>query len=251
MTLQRAYDIIGDIAVVNVEPELEKGMAERVMAQNKNVKVVVNKVGKTSGIERVQQVRVIAGEKRTETLHRENGCRFMLDINKVFFTQRLSNERLRVVGQVKDGEAVVDMFAGVGPFSILAAKRNPGCEVYAIDINDNAAGYLKENIKLNKVGNVVALWGDAKEVCGKLGRVADRVIMNLPESSAEFLECAKVVAKPRAVVHFYCFLTDEELFDAGVKKIKKVFPKARIKDKVICGEKAPGIHRVCIDFRVG
>jgi tRNA (guanine37-N1)-methyltransferase len=251
MTLPRAFDIIGDIAIVNVDPELEKKMADKVMQQNKSVKTVVNKVGKTSGKERIQKVRVIAGEKRTKTIHKENGCRFEVDVDKAFFTPRLSNERMRVAEQVKDGETVVDLFAGVGPFSIPIAKKNPKGEVYAIDINGDAITYLKRNIKLNKVSNVIALWGDAKKVCDKLNKVADRIVMNLPETSHEFLKSVKLITKKGCVVHFYCFLTDEELFDAGVKRIKKVFPKAKVLNKVVCGVRAPGIHRVCIDFKVG
>jgi tRNA (guanine37-N1)-methyltransferase len=250
MTLPRAFDIVGDIAIVNVDPGSEKEMVKKVMKQNKRVKTVVNKVGKTSGKERIQKVRIIAGEKRTKTLHKENGCRFEVDVNKVFFTPRLSNERMRVAEQVGKKETVVDLFAGIGPFSIPIAKKSPECEVYAVDVNEDAVAYLKRNIKLNKVGNVIALWGDAAEICEKLGRVADRIIMNLPETSVDFLDSARLVAKKGCVVHLYCFLTDEELFDKGIKQIKDVFPKAKILNKVVCGVRAPGIHRVCIDFKV-
>ena len=251
MNLPRAFDIVGDIAVVNVESDLEAAMAQKVMEQNKRVKVVVNKIGKTEGVERIQRVKVVAGEGRTETLHKENGCRFKLDLNRVFFTPRLSSERLRVAEQVGEKETVVDMFSGVGPFSILIAKLRPKGEVYSVDVNEDAVSYLKGNIRLNKVDNVIALWGDVSDVCEKLGKVADRVIMNLPEGSGEFLGVVGKIAKRGCVVHFYCFLSDEELFDAGVERIREVFPKAKILNKVLCGERAPGIHRVCIDFKVG
>jgi tRNA (guanine37-N1)-methyltransferase len=249
--LPQAFDIIGDIAQISLPEDLEKKeklIADAIIKQHKNVKTVVKKVSATKGVKRIRQVEVIAGDKRTETMHKENGCRFLLDLNKVFFTGRLSDERMRVARQVKENEVVVDLFAGIGPYSVLISKMHQDCKVYAIDINRDAVDYLMRNIALNRVKNIRPIHGDSSIVAKKLGRIADRLIMNLPETAYEFLELVPLVAKKGGVVHFYCFLQEEELFDGAVDVIKKKLGDVKIVDKRICGDIAPRTYRVCIDF---
>lgn len=252
-----SYDIIGDIAVMNSMPRglksKERVIAKAIMAQHKNVKVVAKKVGPTSGIERIRKVKVILGEKRTETIHVENGCKFKLDINKVYFSPRLGSERLRVIKQVKSGDVVYDLFAGVGVFAIPAAKIAK--KVVAIDINKAACKYLEENARINRV-NVEVWHGDTRKVVtkNKWKNVADKIIMNLPMHSGEFLDIAFKIAKKNAIVYFYFFLPEEELFDGAIKLIEKAAKKAKRKVKIIskrkCGQLAPRIWRVVIDFLV-
>ena len=103
--LPRSFDVIGDIVQVGLPEELKPKwnlIAEVIMKQHKNVKTIVNKMSATEGVERIRRVQVIAGDKKTETLHKENGCRFMLDLNRVFFTGRLSEERMRIAKLVKE-----------------------------------------------------------------------------------------------------------------------------------------------------
>ncbi|NOZ58453.1 MAG: class I SAM-dependent methyltransferase family protein, partial [Euryarchaeota archaeon] len=194
--VRRSFDIIGDIAIVEVPPELEhrkREIALALMEAHRNVKAVFRKAGEVRGETRVRQLEHLAGERRTETLHREHGLRLKLDVAKVYFSPRLAYERQRVLGQVRDGEVVVDLFAGVGPFALLIA-RHRRARVYAIDINPVAVRYLKENIALNRLrGEVVPLLGDAREVAPR-GK-ATRVIMNLPKSSDAFLDLAYEVLR--------------------------------------------------------
>ncbi|MCD6547256.1 MAG: class I SAM-dependent methyltransferase family protein [Nanoarchaeota archaeon] len=256
--VRRSFDIIGDIAQVEIPEELkskEKIIAEAIMKVHKNVKVVVKKIGPTAGEERIRPVKVIAGEKRTETVHIENKFKFKLDLNKVYFSPRLGSEHLRVINQIKPNEVVFDLFAGVGPFAIPAAKRAK--KVVAIDINPYAIKYLKENARINKVENKIEAYvGDCREVVKKhkWKQKADRVIMNLPAHSGEFLDVAFYVAKKGAIVHFYYFLKEEELFEGAVKKIKEAEKeygrKTRILNKKKCGQLAPRVWRVVIDFKI-
>ena len=214
---------------------------------HKNVEIVAKRSSITSGVERIRKVKVIAGEKRTETIHKENGLRLKLDINKVFFSPRLGNERLRIESQVQDDETVVDMFAGIGPFSILIAKRHLKTRLYAIDINKHAIDYLKENTKLNKVGNIVPFFGDAKLIANKLGKIADRIIMNLPMSSMDFLGLVPLVVKKGAIVHLYCLAKDEEV-DETVNLLKRRIDKIKILSRTICAEFGPGLNIYCFDL---
>jgi tRNA (guanine37-N1)-methyltransferase len=78
-------------------------------------------------------------------------------VTKVYFSPRLSQERLRIAQKVRGGEVVIDMFAGVGPFSIQIAKKFNNVKVYAIDTNPVAIQFLKQNIALNKIENIFPL----------------------------------------------------------------------------------------------
>jgi len=209
--LYKSFDIVGDIAILRIPKALEgKGelIAEAVMQIHRNVKTVLCQVGPVSGEMRLRELRWLRGEKRTETTHREHGCLFKVDLSKCYFSPRLSYERMRVAGQVKPGEIVVNMFAGVGCFSIIIAKHAKAMKVYSIDINPDAIRYMQENIKLNRVEGVVeAILGDSKEIIlSRLVNVADRVLMPLPEKAYEYLDYALMALKPTGgVIHYYDF----------------------------------------------
>ena len=256
--VRRGFDIVGDIAQLEIPLELEKKeriIAKAVMELHKNVKVVVKKAGATSGEERIRHVKIIAGENRTETIHIENGVRLKVDLDKVYFSPRLGTEHLRVIEQIKKGETVFDLFAGVGPYAIPAAKKAK--KVVAIDINKYAIKYLKENAKLNKVEDKISAYvGDCRKVVKshRWKQKADRVIMNLPMRAWEFLDVAFYAAKPNAVVHCYFFLSENEMYKGAVKKIKdaekKYGRKTRILRKRKCGQYAARIWRVAVDFKI-
>lgn len=251
--IPRAFDILGNIAVIEI-PEgfekYEKIIADEVMDMQKNVRTVAKRTSITSGVERIRKVKVIAGEKTTETIYKENGLRLKLDINSVFFSPRLGNERLRIESKVGDGETVIDMFCGIGPFSILIAKRHPNSKLYAVDINREAIEYLRENMKINKVENIIPFDSDIRDVAKDIGKIGDRLIMNLPRSSLEYIDLVPELAKPGAVVHVYCLLKDEIVEDTR-SFIKNKFPRSEIEDVVACAEFGPGINIYCIDFKYG
>jgi len=154
---------------------------------------------------RVRNLEFIAGENRTITEYKEHGCRFRVDVAKTYFSPRLSTERLRIANMVGEGETIVNMFAGVGTYSILMARMNKTCKVYSIDSNAVAAELCEANAKLNKVQDrVVSIHGDAGEVIkDKLAGQADRVLMPLPESAKEFVDSAVLALKKKGVVHYF------------------------------------------------
>ncbi len=211
-SLPRALDVIGDIAVIEIPPELkthERLIGEAILATQKNVRTVLAKVGAVSGTYRLRQLEIIAGEPKTATIHKEYGCQYHVDVAKAYFSPRLSYEHSRIAALVQKGETVVDLFAGVGPFSVLIAKKNPDVKVYAVDINPEAAEFLKRNIRLNRVENrVIPIQGDANQaVEERLLGVADRVIMNLPEKAMEFIDAAcRAVKHSGGIVHYYAFV---------------------------------------------
>src|SRR5437667_11869572 len=165
-------------------------MAEAIMEVHSNVRSVFAKSGEVSGAERIRPLRYIAGENRTHTIHKEYGCLFEVDLSKAFFSPRLSTEHQRVVQMVEKGERVVDMFAGVGPFSILIAKKVGDVRMDAIDANPQAIELLQENVRANKVEVKVHVHlGDAREVIRKeLNQLASPLIMTHPSAPKDFLK---------------------------------------------------------------
>jgi tRNA (guanine37-N1)-methyltransferase len=159
-----------------------------------------------------------------------------LDVAKAYFSPRLSYEHNRVASLVKQGETVIDLFAGVGPFAIQIAKTHEDVKVYAIDVNPDAVEFLKRNIRLNRVeGKVHPILADAKKVVEeRFAGVADRVIMNLPEKAIEFVEAACKALKPDGgIVHFYSFVSA----DVSLENVKLHFIEAVEK----CGRKVEKI----------
>ena len=237
--LPHSADFVGDIAIIEVSSELDQYkniIGEAILKANKNVRTVLAKAGVVSGTYRVREFSVIAGEVRTDTIHKEYGCQYYVDVAKAYFSPRLSYEHSRVTSLVKEGETVIDLFAGVGPFAIQIAKNHERVKVYAVDANPQAIEYLKRNIRLNRVDEKVhPILGDAGQVVNEeLSHIADRVIMNLPEKAIEFVNAScKAISPLVGVVHYYCFANASDSLDT----VKEIFVEAVEK----CGRKVDEI----------
>lgn len=209
--IYNSYDIVGNIAIIKLpyaSPEKAQTVAKAIMAIHKNVKIVLVQESSVAGDFRLRRLAHVAGENKTSTLHRESGCVFSVDVAKCYFSPRLSHERLRIARMVKPNETVVNMFAGVGCFSIIIAKYANAAKVFSMDVNPVAVQFMQENIRLNRVyGKVIPLLGDSKEIINsRLQRVADRVLMPLPEKALEYLPCAVSALKASGGwIHYYSF----------------------------------------------
>ncbi len=219
--LPTSFDIIGDIAIIKIPDELEDYKADigrAILEVQPNVETVMEDKG-VSGEFRVRQVQTIAGKDKQITVHKEYGAEFEIDVANAYFSPRLATERWKVVNMTKPNEKVLDMFAGVGPYSILIAKNVDVERVYSIDINPKAISLLKRNVKRNNVEDLVEIHeGNAKDLAPKFK--VDRIIMNLPHSSFEFLDTALKAAGGRSVIHYYEIIENTE-FDERIKKIKQ------------------------------
>jgi tRNA (guanine37-N1)-methyltransferase len=204
-----SFDIIGDIAIIkHNNNQNAEAVAKQIMAVHKNIKTVLTPVTRIAGDFRVRELRLLAGENKTNTSHKESGCTFKVDIEKCYFSPRLSHEHSRIAKLVKSGETVVNMFAGVGCFSIIIAKTQSKTKIYSIDVNPTAVRYMEENIKANCVcEQVFPLLGDSKDIIQpQLQGVADRVLMPLPEKALEYLPYALSALKQTGGwVHYYDF----------------------------------------------
>lgn len=247
-----SYELIGDIAVINdLAGVAEEEAIEGIKYYNLGIETILLKEEGLSGEFRVGDYRKLYGEK-TETVHKEHGCRYKVDPTKVYFSERFSTERERVISQIEDGEKVLVMFAGVGPFAIMAAKSAEPEKVVAVEKNPEGAEYLKENIELNNIEDIVeGIQGDVTDIVPDLGKF-DRIIMPLPESANEFLELAFEHTNYNGVIHYYRFLEeekwgkiDEEIEESSINSNISY----EIVDRIECGERGPSVKRVCIEIK--
>ncbi|MEK6840496.1 MAG: hypothetical protein AABX79_00910 [Nanoarchaeota archaeon] len=264
------YDILGNIALVKFKEKTSVKEKERfansLLHNNKSIKTVLEKSGRFKGRLRKQQTRWIAGEKTKEVLYKENGCVFRFNIDKTYFSPRLSNERKEIAQKVKAGDSVLVMFAGVGPYGIVIAKNSRAGRVYFNEINKEANKYAEMNISLNNVkGKVILLKGDIKNIAKKISKVwvsvrgtlvphkFDVIVMPRPQLKDSFLREAFTLSKKGTRVFYYDFCKEEEIEDI-VKRIKKDATKYKKEIKVLnikkAGEIAPYKYRIRVDFIV-
>ena len=206
-----SFDLIGDIAIIKTppdNPEASEAIAKQILQTHRGVKTVLSPTSGVRGEHRIRHLKLLAGENKTVATYKEAGCFFAVDVEKCYFSPRLSHERLRIASQVSPGETVVNMFSGVGCFSVIIAKTVPQTTVYSIDINPAAYQYMVENIRVNRVyGRVHPILGDSKTaVQTQLQHVADRVLMPLPEKALEYLPTAvSALKKSGGWIHYYDF----------------------------------------------
>lgn len=218
-----SFDIIGSkekaVAIIELDQKIKKRarlIANALMKKHNNVRSVLLKASPRTGILRTRNYKLIAGDRNTEVMHLENGCRLLLDPTKTYFSPRECTERMRIVNKVKENEHVLVFFAGIGPFAIEIAKKAKPLKVVGIEINPMAVHYFKKNIALNKLHNVDAIEGNVLEHAPRYYGFADRLLMPLPEKSIEYLGEAIKCTTLGGVVHFYCFAKETE-----VTKIKR------------------------------
>ena len=237
--LPTSFDVIGDIYIVKLEEELmsqSEKIAEAIMKANRNAKVVALDTG-VEGELRTRKLKIIGGEDRTHTIHKEYGLGYQIDVANVYFSPRLATERKRIADAVREGERIIDMFAGVGPFSLLIAKDSEPEIIYAIDKNTEAITYLIENIKLNKIKNVAPMLGDARDLAPSLKK-ADRIIMNLPHSSLDFLDVALGSINSGGRIHLYLIAENDEVDETR----KKVVDNSKKTDRSVTVENVREVH---------
>ncbi len=213
--LYSSFDTIGDVIIIKIPDALQQKkrlIGQAILENLKPVKVVLMQKGPVSGEFRIRELEHLAGENRTTTIYKEHGCSFLVDVAKAYFSPRLSTERLRIANLVKPNERVLNMFAGVGAFSIVIAKAQPECKVVSIDVNPEAFRFAVENARINKVaGRVNTILGDAREIIksSDLGKFT-RVLMPLPESASEYLDKAIFAVEPSGGwIHYYTHMHSE------------------------------------------
>lgn len=254
--VRRSFEIIGDVVIIEIPDEimhLKDVIVEAILKKHKHVKTILRKTGEVEGVFRIAKYEVVYG-KETETIAKEYGCRFFVDPTKVYYSVKLSGERERIARQVKDGEKVLVMFAGVGPYPIVIAKLASPKIVIGIELNPKAVEYFRKNVELNKVSDVVKVYeGDVKEILPKIDEKFDRILMPAPYSAEEFVYLVKNKIKVGGAIHYYTFASQNE--EKGLPdKVREIFNENKIEVEVLkvkeCGSFAPYVNRYVVDLKV-
>ena len=272
--IPRSYDIIGHIAVIEFDKFFhidDKGInnykqkiANAILIVNKNIKTVYEKKSQIKGKYRLRELALLYGEDKSETIHKENGCVFKLDVKNTYFSPRLVFERRRIASnKIKENALIIDLFAGVGTFSIQIA-RNKNVKIYAFDINPIAYEYLKDNIELNKLKrkifpnniDVKQILDPTKQLRKLLCHKANRIIMNLPESSIKFIDVACYLMKESGgILHFYQFSEKPNPIEKTLKNLEAELTRLNWEIESIINSKivkhySPKSELVVVDLKI-
>lgn len=236
--------------------QLSDSVFEKI-AKNHNVRSII-RIEKIDGEKREPTVDLLYGND-TNTVHKENGCLFNLDLSKVMWAKGNNNERLRIAKLVGSGETVVDMFAGIGYFSIPIGVHSDAKQIYSIEINPNSYRFLKNNIELNKINKkagydrMVPILGDCREEAPKYS--ADRVLMGYVKTTHHYLKPAMECVRDGGIIHYH---------ETVPLKLIETRPYERVKKAAWqCGERevevlniqhikryAPGVEHIVLDARI-
>ncbi len=253
-----AFDQIGNIIIVRIPDSLlskKKIIGETLLEQVKIAKSVFYQSSAVEGDFRTRNLEILAGEDNTETEYKEFGCKFTVDVENAFFSPRLSTERERSANLIQDGEVMINMFAGVGMFSIMAAKKKK-CTVYSLDINPVASKLCEKNIKQNKLsGNVISINGDSSKIIKEqLVDKSDRTLMLLPERSDEFLESAISTTKNNGIIHYYSHIHADKKSDAGKLSEEHYLSVTPVKSEILSSKivrpVGPRYYQTVVDVKI-
>jgi len=252
----KSYDSFGNIAVIEIPKELSKRkklIGATLLSLNPRFETVCSIESNHEGAFRVQKVKIIAGKKQTIAIYKESGCSFFVPLGKVFFSPRLSGERLRIAHEIKEGEVVGCFFSGVGPYPVVMAKNSKMKKAVAIELNPAGHKYALKNAELNKVKNIEFVKGDVKKVYKKFKAVFDRIAMPLPHTGYQFLKEAFYCIKPKGIIHFYEIIIKND-FDTPKNQIfeaaKKSKHKIAIERMSRVRQFSPTKEQVVFDIRV-
>ena len=222
--LPTSYDVIGTIILIKLSKALfpyRNEIGAALLETHNNIRTVCL-IDPVSGEFRTRHVTIIAGENQTLTTHIEYGLSFDVDVETTYFSPRLASERRRVANLVKPEEIIVDMFAGVAPFSIMIARYAKPKVVYAIDKNIEAIRLAQQNVKQNHVLDIVeVIHADVNDIDKVLFKKADRIIMNLPFLAYRFFPLALSIASHLCKIHYYDIIQEENI-EARIDALKKI-----------------------------
>ena len=220
----------------------------QVLSKKHNVKTIM-KIDHIQGTKREPVYNILYGNE-TETIHKENGCLFKLDLSKVMWSKGNNNERLRIAKLVEDNEVVLDMFAGIGYFSIPIGVHSNAKHIYSIEINPNSYFYLCENIKLNKLDNITPILGDC--MVHALKYKADRIIMGYVKTTHHYLNVAINSLNEGGILHYHETVPEKLM---NTRPLERIISQAGNREVELLKlnkikKYAPGVEHVVLDVKV-
>ncbi|NLX19169.1 MAG: hypothetical protein GXY53_07825 [Desulfobulbus sp.] len=252
--LPGGFDRVGDVAVVKIPHQLlphEHKIGSVLLDLYPAIRVVAGRNSQYRGEYRLPTLRVIAGENRLTTVHRENSVLIHLDLAQVYFSTRLAHERNRIAALVRPGERIAVLGSGAGPFPLIIGAHSSAAEIIGIEKNPVAHDYALQNRLINRSAcRVRFLQGDAAAVLPALPPGFDRILITLPYGGDTLLAAAAQALRPGGTLHFYTMQPKEEL-GAVRADIETVFfnqgHRLHSVDSTVCGHCSPKIYRMCLD----
>ena len=250
---RKGFQIIGDIVLIKLSGNKneKRNVALRILEKLPYVKTVCE-IKAVEGEFRRPKTRILASrEKHPDfvAIKKEHGIFYKLDVRNIMFSKGNLLERQRLIKHIHSGEVVLDMFAGIGYFSLGIGKLSPVKKVYAVEKNKMAYKFLKENIRLNKVRNNRPILGDCRRVKNKIK--ADRIIMGYLPNTQQYLPYAFKYLKKRGVIHYHNIYKEEELWKKPLEELENAAKKKGFKLVSVFNRKiksyAPRIYHVVID----
>jgi len=259
-------DVVGDIAILKFSRYVpyiyKKYYGWKLLRQSKSIKVVLEKTSGFSGVLRIQETKWISGEKRKDTVHRENDCFFYLDVDETYFSPRLSQDRKimceEVLRVIKPKSRILVMFSGVSPLPIVLAKTlkraKISAEIISSELNKKACEYGEKNVRTNKVENYVKVFcGDSRKLCESLNKKKQRfdfIFMLRPNLEETFLDSALKVSHKGTVIYYHGFGEEEKVKKeilGDVKLVKRKISRLFIRK---AGEIGAKKYRFSVRFSV-
>ena len=239
---------IGDILILDSKFQYDSYQDLENLSKKHNVKTIM-KIDHIQGTKREPVYNIIYGSE-TETINKENGCLFKLDLAKVMWSKGNNNERLRIAKLVEDDAVVLDMFAGIGYFSIPIGVHSNAKQIYSIEINPNSYFYLNENIKLNKLDNVTPILGDCKIHAPKYK--ADRIVMGYVKTTHHYLDVAINSLNGGGILHYHETVPEKLM---KTRPVDRIISQAGDRDVEILKinkikKYAPGVEHIVVDARI-
>jgi tRNA wybutosine-synthesizing protein 2 len=252
--LPRGWYILGEILIVKISPELEhlkERIGEALLTIYPRCKTVLRDLGIKGSFR--QPVREVIAGSDTETVHRENGVTYRLDALRIMFSQGNLKERMRM-GRLGKDEFVVDMFAGIGYFTLPMAVHSRPRRVMAIELNPLAYGYLRENVRQNRVDDVVEpTLGDCREM-SPVGE-ADRVVMGYVGTTDRYLRKGIEALRPGGILHYHQTVPSWLYPAAAIVDVTKAAKASGRKVEILqctrVKKYSPGVLHAVVDARIG
>jgi tRNA wybutosine-synthesizing protein 2 len=255
--IPKKWEKIGDVLILKIPKELDyyKKDIAKIYSKILKCKSVLNDIGGINETYRIPKIELLYGSRNTETMHIENGIKYNLDPRKIMFSSGNMHERIRMSNISNQKEIIVDLFAGIGYFSIPIAVYSKPKKIYSCEINPVSYNYLCQNIVINHVASIITpLLGDNKTTSPS--NIADRVIMGYIKDTEKYFSVAfNSLKNKNGIIHYHDIYPNEKFKEKIEKKIIDIEKKYNVKIKDftfrIVKSYAPGINHYIIDMRVG
>ncbi|MHA1111953.1 MAG: class I SAM-dependent methyltransferase [Promethearchaeota archaeon] len=206
--LPSGIQFISTVAILNLKADLydyKNEICKATMELLPKTSAVWIRTGIISGqFRKPEGLEHVVGSTVTEVIHNENNIRYKFDFTKIMFAKGNITERRYLPQLVKPGEIIVDMFAGIGYFSLGIAKYAEPKQIFSIELNPVSFKYLEENVRINKLDKIITtIQGNCAEETlnlSKQGIQADRIIMGVFPAPYEYIEHALTLVKPNKLV---------------------------------------------------